>query len=817
MKHARHRQRLPSLVGGTALALLVNTAPVLAAELTIKRDGYGTPHIYADDRYGLFFGYGYAIAQDRLYQLEMTRRSTQGKVAEVLGPDHVDFDIGIRQHYAPASIRAQLEALPQAQRDILQGYADGINRWLEAIQSDPDALMPKQFLDADFEPTPWDAFDVAMIFIGTMVNRFGDYNTELENQQLLAALVETQDEARGQALFDHLLAFYDPAAPTTIPAGDWDPQRRSDAFNLGDAVPSPLTFVEDTARQPLLAALGGTLQRPGIEERPFSNILILGPERSADAKAILINGPQFGYYQPAYTYSIGLHGAGYNAVGNSPFGYPMVMFGHNESITWGSTWGAADNVDLFRLELDPENPERYRVGDGYRDLEKRTETIHVRGEESREITVYRSHHGAVIDYRPEEGIAYAKARGWEGQEMATLMGWHNVATAENHAEWLTEVAQSAINVNWYYADRDGNIAYVMGGRYPQRALGHDGRLPVPGNGDYDWQGFMPFETNPQVLNPSTGYIANWNQRAAEGMPNPDMWWYAWHEADRVQTLLDAVEDQERFTAEEAWELMMEAAFIDPSPRFFIPRLTDAMQEIKDIQLHDATELLAAWDHREFDQDGDGYYDAPAIPLYRAWLSRLVEEVYGELLPESHAPWFLNTGHLEPGGSSPGSTNIAVGAKVLHRALQQPDSTLGQVLFGDRSPAALMRGALASAVEALSEEQGDDMTAWRTAVTHTTFSHLNFLRIPQADEAEAMQVHHAMNRGTENNMTVFSTGDVTGYEVTAPGQSGFIAPDGTPSSHYQDQLALFETLGHKRTWLSPDEVAANTTHTETLHY
>lgn len=810
--------RLPTLVGTTALALLIGaTTPVVADEITIKRDNYGTPHIFADDRYGLFFGYGYSIAQDRLYQLEITRRSTQGKVAEVLGSDYLDFDIGIRKHYDPASIHAQLESLPDEQHDILQGYADGINRWLEAIEANPETLMPKQFIDAGFEPSPWSSFDVAMIFIGTMVNRFGDYNTELENQQIFMNLVEMHGEEKGQALFDLLLTFYDPAAPTTIPHGDWDPQLRDGAFSLDDKNSKSITFFQAPENETYLAASGGTLQLPNLYERPFSNLLILGSDRSDSAESILINGPQFGFYQPAYTYSVGLHGAGYNAVGNSPFGYPMIMFGHNDSITWGSTWGAADNVDLFRLELDPSEPERYLVGDDYHDLDSRVETINVRDQKSHELTVYRSHHGAVVDYRPDEGVAYAKARGWEGHEMATLMAWHNITNANNHAEWLEEASKSAINVNLYYADKEGNIAYVMGGRYPQRAPGHDGRLPAPGYGNYDWPGFMPFETNPQVINPSTGYIANWNQRAAEGMPNPDMWWYAWHEADRVQTLFDSIEEQESFSGQEAWELMMEASFIDPSARFFIPRLVEAVEAADAPELLDAIKLLATWDHREIDQTGDGYYDSPAVPLYRAWLMHLIEQIYSNILPEAHNAWFLNTGHLEPGGSSPGSTNISVAAKVLYHALQGESDTIGFDIFGGKDPKVLMRNALTESVESLKEEQGDEMSAWRTAVTHTTFSHLNFLRVPQAGEEEAIQIHHAMNRGTENNMTIFSNGQVSGYEVAAPGQSGFIAPDGNASPHYQDQLNLFETLDNKRMWLTPDDIKSNTSHSETIEY
>lgn len=803
---------------GIALPLALPHGTLEAAELTIKRDAYGTPHIYADDTYGLFYGYGYAIAQDRLYQLEIAKRSTQGRVAEVLGKDYLDFDIGIRRNYSPATIRQQLAALPKADMDILDGYAAGINQWLAEIERQPGKLMPKQFLDNGFKPEPWTGFDVAMVFIGSMINRFGDYNTELQNQQLLDGLVAKHGADQGRRLFDLLLANDNPNSPTTVPKGEWDPAKRAAAWAPPKAAAAKVAGA-DAQTAPLLASLDPASAPPALEDKAFSNMLVLGAKKSRDARAILINGPQFGFFQPAYTYSIGLHGAGYDAVGNSPFGYPMVQFGYNKDISWGSTWGAGDNVDIFRLDLNPANPEQYRHQGAWRNLEKRTETVRVKGEADRQIVVYRSVHGPVIDHQPDKALAFSKRRGWEGQEVATLMAWNKVGKARDHQGWMDQVQHSAINVNWYYADRNGNIGYALGGRYPIRTQGQDNRLPTSGSGELDWQGFLPFSSNPQVYNPSTGYLANWNNRPAEGFPNPDQFWYSWNAADRVETMLSRIEAQKTFTPDEAWALMMESSFEDPNARFLVPRLLDAVRKGDDPRLVQAARHLGAWDYLERDADRDGHYDLPATPIFRSWLAHLQKLLLADLLPEQQAAWFLRTGHYEPGKGTSGSQNIEIATKVIHQAIV--DAEAGRPtpfpLLAGKDVDALMRQALSLAVDELGKAQGSDSSRWRTPVSHTLYAPQNFLKIPQAGADEQQQNHLAMNRGTENNMTVFAADGVKGYEVAAPGQSGFIAPDGSRAPHYDDQLELFGDLGHKPTWLSAEDVKAHAVSETRLSY
>ena len=800
-------------------AVLVLGAPLVpaqAGDVTIKRDEYGTAHVYANEVYGVFYGYGYAIAQDRLYQLEMSRRSTQGQVAQALGKDYVSFDIGIRKNYSPQNIKAQLAKLPKADRDILEGYAQGINKWLDEIDRSPGTLMPKQFIDNGFSPQRWTSFDVAMVFIGSMINRFGDYNSELQNQQLLDGLIKLNGQANGKAIFDKLLAVDNPDAPTTIPKGEWQPSLRDGAY-----VPAKTPVAAQQPLKPLqLLALNEPPAPWGApRERAFSNIIVLGGQKSRDARAILINGPQFGFFQPAYTYSIGLHGAGYDAVGNSPFGYPMVEFGYNKDITWGSTWGAGDNVDLYRLELNPKNPEQYLYQGRYRPFEKRVESVDIKGEKSQQITVYRSVQGAVVEYQPEAGVAYAKRRGWEGEEVATLMSWNKVSKAKNHEQWGNQVQHSAINVNWYYADNQGNIGYALGGRYPVRVQGHDSRLPVSGNGDFEWQGFMPFATNPQVYNPKTGYIANWNNRPAEGFPSPDQWWYSWNNADRIQTLFTRLDSRPAFTPDQAWNLMMEAGFEDPNARFFVPRLVKAAGQSDQPKVREAAAILAKWDYQELDSDADGRYDSAATPIFRAWLKHMLTLSLGDVLPKEQADLFLASGHFKPGSSTPGSQNINVGTKVMHQAMiaTAAEKANGFDLFQGKDVDALMLKALQLSIDELSAEQGPQVASWRTGIAHTTYAAKNFLGIPQAGEKEQMSNRLAMNRGTENNLTVFTGDGVQGFEVVAPGQSGFIAPDGSRSRHFDDQLALYGDLKNKRTWLTAEDIEAHTVDRQTLSY
>ena len=149
--------------------------------IQIFRDEYGTPHVVADSNYGVYFGYGYAVATDRMFQMEMLRRTVEGKVSEVMGGDFLELDKHIRSGFDHRAVKKQLSALERSDLEILEGYADGFSKRVRHVLREKDTLMAREFTEFGFVPQEWTAYDVAMIFIGSIAHRYSDFNSELDN------------------------------------------------------------------------------------------------------------------------------------------------------------------------------------------------------------------------------------------------------------------------------------------------------------------------------------------------------------------------------------------------------------------------------------------------------------------------------------------------------------------------------------------------------------------------------------------------------------------------------------------------------------
>lgn len=791
---------LPIIV--LALAACASPPQDTQRNLRIVRDDYGVAHIYADDIYGLYYGYGYAVAQDRLFQMEMTRRSTQGMVAEVLGPEYLDYDRGTRRLFDPSSIKRQLAALDRKDMDIFAGYAAGMNAWLKVIRSNPRELTPKQFIDNDFKPADWTAYDVAMIYIGTMANRYGDFNTELDNLRIFQSLAAQHGEDRAKKIFDLLNPRYTDNAPTTIPSEDWSVAQPDNLAAVSPPVSAPLEQLANY--QPFSAPVSAG----------FSNVYVIGKEKTEEANAILVNGPQFGWFSPAYVYSVGMHGAGIDVVGNAPFAYPMVMFGHNRSITWGSTWAGGDIVDIFAEQLNPDDPLQYMYKGEYRDFQHRVEVIKVRGEDDVELDVYRSVHGPVMLTDTGAGVAYAKHRAWDGGELDTLLAWIASTRAEDFESWKTEAAKSAINVNMYFADVHGNIGYFFGGQYPQRAAGHDNRFPVSGDGSMDWVARLPIEqANPHVKNPVSNYVANWNNKPGQGVMNPDFFFYSWSGADRIDILHELLDKQDRFTPDEAWDLLPASSYADVHSRYLLPMIDLAVKEQGNNKMKRANDILQNWDEQSIDSDGDGNYDGAATAIFRTFVAVLLKNALGDDLGDVFGP-FSSTGYPTADKPTGAGTNIQSGMKAV---LESLNGRGDYDLLNGESTSGIIARSLAETLEKLSAEQGNDMTAFLLPVAPRPFSTRNFLGIPQAGSDESMVAPVEQNRGTENDMIVMKENAIVGWEVTPPGQNAFISPRGGKGPHYDDQFSMYHEFGRKRMWFYSEDVETHKTSEETINY
>lgn len=814
-------------------------------QVTIRRDDYGMPHVYANTVYGIFYGYGYAVAQDRLFQMEMARRSTQGRVAEVLGEKMVAFDKSIRGNFSPERIQRQLAALPASERQILDGYAAGMNAWIAQVRAKPGSLMPKEFNDLQFQPSDWTPYDVAMVFVGTMANRFSDANSEIDNLALLTALKDKHGDARAMQIFNQLRWMTDSRAPTTVPEeeGVYQPNAAKAQATLSYALPrydgtppmleriardSQTRGVLDaaTADAParLLAQFAESGQ-PGIAGFPTtSNMWIVGRDHAKDARSILLNGPQFGWWNPAYTYGIGLHGAGFDVVGNTPFAYPSILFGHNAHVTWGSTAGFGDDVDIYAEKLDPADHTRYFHNGEWKTMEKRTELIAVKGGEPVLMDVYRTVHGIVTKFDDKQHVAYAKARAWEGYELQSLMAWTHKTQSKNWDQWKQQAARHALTINWYYADDRGNIGYAHTGFYPKRRAGHDPRLPVPGTGEMDWDGTLPFATNPQVYNPRQGFIANWNNQPMRGYPSTDLFAIVWGQADRyaeIETRMKAMTaNGGKVSPQQMWDLIRTTSYADVNRRHFLPFLQRA---VAGLPADDARARLvaglASWDGMGTSDKQPGFYDNAGSAVMDAWLRAMLKATLADEMPADFFKWYSATGYPTPAAPATGSVNLTVGVKVLFNALAGQNSGVPQQydFFNGKRPEAVTLAALDEALATLQKTYGQDPAAWRIPAPPMVFAPKNFLGVPQADDKAVLSYSATQNRGTENNMTVFDAKGVHAVDVVAPGQSGFVAPDGTPSVHTRDQFDLYNRFGNKRVWFTDAEVRANATSVETLRY
>ena len=697
----------------------------------IKRDNFGVPHVYSNTVYGLFYGYGYAIATDRLFQMEMSKRSVEGTVSEVLGIEYAEFDKGVRSNYRPASIMDQYQVLEDKYKDIFDGYAAGMNARIDEVLEDP-SIMPKQFNENGFQPTKWTAFDVIMIFVGTMCNRYSDFNAELSNLAFIEYLQSLYDVNTAWDIFDQVKWVNDPGAPTTVPAAESavvSNVRNQSLRRLPVSGKSALKFVlAESQRLSRDEKVFARIGLPGLLEFPLaSNVWIVGGKKTYGKKAIFMNGPQFSHFNPSYVYEIGLHGAGFNLVGCSPFGYPAVLFAHNAHIVWGSTAGVGDLVDIFEEQLNPGNPYQYWYNGEWRDMEKRTETVFVRDGDPQTVDIYRTVHGFVIQFDFENNIAYSKERTWEGYELESLIGWIESTQAQDHPQWQKAASKMAISINWYYADKGGNIGYIHTGKYPIRAAGYDYRLPASGTGDNEWLGLLPFEQNPQVYNPKQAFITNWNNKPAVYWDDADF--YAWGSVDRVNAIIEELEAHEKFTTKQIWDMNRRLSHVDLSIDYLLPFMEKAVEGYPGSPEAAAVDRLKKWDRYRWDLDEDGYYDSPAQTIFEKWLGIMLEMTFKDDLKDQFGR-VAGTGY--PPGNSP-----STGTKILYHSLLGPDSTVpnNYDFFNQESPYEIIYNSLKETLASLADSFGPDVTTWLTPVFPLTFSYKNFLGIPQAGPDE----------------------------------------------------------------------------------
>ena len=602
--------------------------PGLHSTVEVHRDEWGIPHIYADNAEDLFFAQGYVTAQDRLWHLEFNRRVGSGTLSEVLGEATLETDRFVRTLGWRRVADVEAESLQEESLAMLEAYSAGINAFIESHRGN----LPLEFTILGFEPEPWTPTDSIVWAKAMAWDLGGNWEAEL----LRASLIE----ALGEEKATELAPPYPDGSPLIVPP------------EIGGY--GSLNVKGVLARY---AQVKGELGAggPGVG----SNNWVIDGTKSATGMPLLANDMHLGLQIPSIWYEIHLVGGGYNVEGYTFPGVPGVIVGHNEHIAWGVTNVNPDVQDLYIEHTNPDNPDQYQYQGQWLDMEIIEEVIEVDGQAPVVERVRLTRHGPIINSVVED-LPEVIAFRWTALEPNRL--FDSVVLLDRASNW--EEFRAAMELwavpsqNFVYADSEGNIGYQTPGLIPIRAEGHTGLLPVPGwTGEYEWQGYIPFDELPNVFNPSTHFIVTANNKVV-GDDYPHRLGYDFavgHRAERITTLLQekdvlSIEDFQRIHGD-TYSIPGEIFtpyILQVEPEGFLQKR--ALNEIR------------GWDYHN-DADSTG------AAIFQVFYLKLVENTFGDelgeellaeylgaptwhhialesMIEDADSPWFDDTGTPE---------------------------------------------------------------------------------------------------------------------------------------------------------------------------
>jgi penicillin amidase len=746
----------------TALAEIRGTlhAQGLHQPVRVQRDKWGVAHIYATDEHDLFFAQGFVAAQDRLFQMEIWKRAGLGRLAEILGPAAVERDTQARRLRYRGDLRAEYASYGPNTFAILRAFTDGINAYIKLIQADGGKGLPIEFQIAGFHPEPWQPTDCLNRLAAYSMT--GNASSELLHAQLVALV--------GPEQANSLSSFQPSTRLTPAPGVDFtglSPALLANVVSGDERIPFPAS----TLRESNNWTVSGTLTDTG--------------------KPLLANDPHRVIAEPSLRYMVHLVAPGWNVIGAGEPALPGVAAGHNEHIAWGFTIFGLDQQDLYLEKLDPAQPGRYKTSTGWETMTESSETLAVRGADPVTVRLKYTRHGPVLW---EDGRRALSLR-WVGSEPGTAgyLGSLSLDRASNWKEFEQAMPRWKVpSENIVYADREGNIGEHSTGLAPRRS-NFNGLLPVPGDGGYEWQGYVPNDALPHQLNPAEQFIATANQKMIpDDYPFPVG--FEWSSPSRFQRIHEVLSEAKRsghkLTVRDMGSLQSDvvsllARKLQPMLRAAI----DGRGSVVPATTRSAADMLLSWDgalREDF---------APAV-LYELWTQELSKVLVERVVPPR--------------------ARLAIESLSAPQVLDALES-----LPGDRD--SLLLTALSAARARLQALQGDDPAKWSwgnlhqvyfrhaldaTADTAALFDLGPFPRsgdddVVQATSPDAQtfeQVDGASYR------EIFDLGDWDhSVAINVPGQSG--QPG---SAHYADLLPLWRNGQYFQLAYSRQAVEAVTT-------
>ncbi len=622
------------------------------------RDELGVWYIEGGSLYDVFEAMGYAVATDRLFQMDLFRRQSRGTLselfgAELLGMEFLSGDMFVRNFmYSEDELTALFDELSEDGQTIIQGYVDGVNRRISEIYGN-FMLMPYEYwigsfftvfvegLGYNILPEPWTVED-AVAWLALLQRNFDPEGRGGTGQLDNAVLFQTWAQVYPQeflAMFSDIRWLNDPAAQTMIPFEGEPPLASAQQHQLERFAENPLPDLGDVAAR-IRSGFENqrqTMEALGARVKMGSYAWAISGDKTASGNPIVYSGPQMGFSTPSIVTEGSIRGGGLDLSGMTVPGIPLIIIGRTPHHAWSMQVGHAHTLDWF-LEA-PQSVSLHRM-----------ETIHPAGGDPVTFPVFRSPHGPIMEpfpYDPDNPppiiVSYAYSH-W-GREAKSIEAFLKLARATSMAEFDEGMEQIAVSQHFTYADRDGNIAYWMSGFDPIRAPGVDPRLPQIGDGTQEWTG----ERRPRVhaSNPAQGYFGGWNNKASIDYINaPQSAYYGpFHRAHVIDEYLSQAED---LTYEEVRDLALNIATTSSfmgggtTWSFVAEAFTDAVAVNSSPERDAAIAMLEAWDGH-FVAGGPaawrmGEDRADAWVLQDAWIKEVLRLVFEDEFAASGLSW-----------------------------------------------------------------------------------------------------------------------------------------------------------------------------------
>ena len=615
--------------------------PGALGKIEVVRDTANVPHIFANQDADVFFGLGYVHAQDRLWQMSMMRRTAQGRLSEIFGPDTVHIDTYMRHLDLYSTAVRSLSVQSPETLAALNAYSRGVNARLHEINTYARGRgAPEMFLfNAPF--ATWQPADSLVMLKLMSVTLSSHMTREIRRAKVSLALPDP--ERIVDILPDH-------PATATIALPDY--------ASLWDTPMFETALVDASPDHPLAPW-------KSIEHAGASNAFAAAPARSAAGGTILANDPHLELTAPTIWYLARMELSTGGVIGATIPGIPLILSGRNEKLAWGMTSSYLDDQDILMEEVNADTPTEYRTEAGWKKFRTRQSIINVADGTPKTLTLRWSDNGPIL---PVDmfSLASVTPRGHVpalsfsalSPTDTTMSAAFNMIQAENITDAIAALeGYIAPSQNVTFIDRD-SIGFKVIGAMPKRSINHQtqGRMPALGwVRDNQWDGRLPYSDNPEVINPETGIIGNTNNKTTDAdFPNHVS--FEWGDSQRINRLKRLMEMRKVHTRESLIEAQLDT--VSFTAQSLLPLIGKELWFTGEAgergtlawQRTTALSLLADW-------NGEMNEHLPEPLIYSAWLraiqTRLIRDELGPLAEEfTHVePLFIERVYRDIEGAS----------------------------------------------------------------------------------------------------------------------------------------------------------------------